>query len=60
MTKLKKLEQQIEGTVDQLIGTIEQKNGDTIKGGIHRMEGGIKKATAPLDDLDDDKADERV
>jgi uncharacterized protein YjbJ (UPF0337 family) len=55
-----KVKQQTEGNIDEIVGTIQQGTGDTVKGGMTKMRGKAKKVTAPLHELDDNREDENA
>ena len=57
MGKVDEIAQRIDGTMDELKGNIQQNQGDTIKGGMTKMQGKLKKATAPLQNADDRDTD---
>lgn len=53
MGKMDEIAQNIEGTMDEMKGNIQQSQGDTVKGGMSKIKGKLKKATAPLQNTDD-------
>ena len=59
MGKADEIKQNIEGTMDEIKGSIQQSQGDTVKGGMTKMRGKLKKATAPLHDTHDREENHR-